>query len=51
MFTEIISRTKVRNGVYATKYINGNINIQGQLYVMYSVTDAIRDWRRKNPKY
>jgi hypothetical protein len=51
MFSEIVSRTKVRNGVYATKYMNGTIEIQGQKYLMYSLSDAIKNWRKKNPKF
>lgn len=50
LFAEPVSSTKVRNGVYAHKYPNGVINIQGEKYVGYSIREAISKWRRDNPK-
>ena len=47
----IVSKTKVRNGIYAYKYSNGTINIEGQKYLYYSVKDAIALWRGKNKKF
>lgn len=47
LFDTPLSKTKVRAGVYAYKYRNGTINIDGQKYVGYSVKDAIRLWRKK----
>ncbi|MBP7845826.1 MAG: hypothetical protein KA007_00110 [Candidatus Pacebacteria bacterium] len=49
LFSTPISTTKVRNGVNAYKYSNGVININGSKYLMMSVTDAVKIWRRNNP--
>lgn len=49
LFATPISKTKVRKGVYAYKYHNGCINIEGEKFFDYSVTDAIKIWRSKNP--
>lgn len=49
LFDTPISSTKVRKGVYAHKYRTGVINIQGSLYVDYSIKDAVKIWRSKNP--
>ena len=46
----VLSTKKVRNGVYAYRLINGGIEIQGELYLGYSMTDSIKLWRRKNKK-
>ncbi len=43
-----VSKTKVRNGVYAYKYADGWIFIGSQRYLYYSVKDAIKIWRSKN---
>jgi hypothetical protein len=48
LFSTPISKTKVRNGIYAYKYPNGVININGEKYVLYSIKDAIKRWRSKN---
>jgi hypothetical protein len=48
LFSTPISKTKVRNGIYAYKYPNGCINISGQQYWFYSIKDAIKIWRSKN---
>jgi hypothetical protein len=48
MFSTPLSKTKVRNGLYAYKYRNGCINIAGQKYFDYSVRDAIKLFRQKN---
>lgn len=48
LFNTPISKTKVRNGVYAYKYSNGVININGEKYLEYSIKDAIKKWRSKN---
>jgi len=47
LFNTPISKTKVRNGVYAYKYFNGCININGEKYFDYSIKDAIKHWRNK----
>jgi YHS domain-containing protein len=51
LFESPISKTKVRNGIFAYKYRNGCINIEGEKYFFYSIKDAIKDWRSKNPKH
>lgn len=48
--TPILSK-KVRKGVWAHKYRTGVINIMGQLYCDYSMTEAIKLWRKKYPAY
>jgi|APGre2960657404_1045060.scaffolds.fasta_scaffold39569_3 hypothetical protein len=45
LFATPISATKVRNGIFALKYPNGCININGQKYFGYSVKQAIKIWR------
>ena len=47
--TPILAR-KVRNGVTAYKYPNGIININGQKFVFYSMTEAIKIWRSKHKR-
>lgn len=48
LFENLISKTKVRNGIYAYKYRNGTININGEKFMFYSVTEAIKIWRSRN---
>lgn len=48
IFSEAIKQKKVRNGVYAYLYLNGCINIEGQKYFGFSMTEAIKNWRNKN---
>jgi len=48
LFATPISKTKVRNNVYAYKYPNGVININGEKFQFYSIKDAIKIWRSKN---
>ncbi len=50
LFDTPIAEVKVREGIYARKYRNGTINIDGTKYVLYSMTDAIKKWRKDNPK-
>jgi hypothetical protein len=50
LFDTPLTKTKVRNGVYAYKYRNGVININGSRYLMMTVKEAISIWRRNNPK-
>jgi len=47
LFNTPISRTKVRNGIYACKYANGTINIDGKKYVGYSIKEAIKIYRHE----
>ncbi len=48
LFNTPIRKRKVRNGIYAYQYSNGTININGSKYLFYSLTDAIRAWRKAN---
>lgn len=48
LFNTPIARRKVRNGIYAYKYSNGTININGTKFLFYSMTDAIKAWRKAN---
>ena len=46
----ILKKKKVRNGVIA--YVTqGGINIDGQSYFCYSLTEAIAKFRRDYPAY
>lgn len=49
LFDTPIKEKKVRNGVTAYQYKNGTININGKKYVMYSMTEAIKKFRKDNP--
>jgi hypothetical protein len=49
LFDTPIKAKKVRNGIIAYQYRNGVININGQKYVMYSMTDAIRKFCKDFP--
>jgi hypothetical protein len=50
LFDTPIAARKVRAGVTAYKYRNGTININGQKFVFYSMTEAIKRWRSKNKR-
>jgi hypothetical protein len=50
LFASPIRSGKIRKGVWYHQYSNGNINIMGELYVMYSIKDAVKKWRNKNKK-
>lgn len=49
LFATPVSVRKVRKGIYAYKYPNGVININGSKYQFWSMNDAIKLWRSKNP--
>lgn len=49
LFQEPIKKTKVRKNVYAYKYPNWCINIEWYKYYFYSMAEAIKLWRHKNP--
>jgi hypothetical protein len=49
LFDTPVRTKKVRNGVTAFQYRNGTININGQKYAMYSMTEAIRKFRKDFP--
>jgi len=48
LFEKPIHSVKVRSGVYAHKYRNGTININGTKFLMHSMTSAIKAWRSNN---
>lgn len=48
LFSTPIKTKKVRNGVYAYQYANGTININGIKYLCYSMTEAIKQYRKTN---
>ena len=45
----VLSKTKVRNGVYALRLQHGSIEIKGELFMFYTMREAISIWRRNNP--
>jgi len=49
LFSTPVSQGKVRNDVYWNKYPNGVINIDGVQYHGYSISEAIRKFRREYP--
>lgn len=49
LFDTPVREKKVRNGIIAYQYRNGTININGQKYLYYSLTDAIRKFRKDFP--
>ena len=48
LFSTPISAVKVRKGIYAFRYPNGCINIEGEKYFGYSIKEAIKLWRQKH---
>jgi hypothetical protein len=50
LFETPIRSKKVRSGIYAHAYRSGTININGQKYLGYSMSEAIRLWRKKKLK-
>lgn len=50
LFDTPIASKKVRKDVTAYRYRNGTININGEKFIFYSMTDAIKLWRQKNKK-
>lgn len=51
LFNPPLSKRKVRNGIYAYKYNTGVINICGEKYIGYSMTEAIKLFRKKYPAH
>lgn len=49
LFESPIRIKKVRSGVVARQYANGTININGEKYIGWSMTDAIALHRKKFP--
>jgi hypothetical protein len=50
LFESPIREKQVRVDVVAYQYRNGIINIAGEKYSGYSMTEAIKIWRSKNRK-
>lgn len=50
LFSTPIKSKKVRDGVYAHMYSNGVINIDGMKFLCYSMTDAIKLWKKQNKR-
>ena len=48
LFETQIRKRKVRNGIYAYQYRNGTIKIGGTKYLFYTISDAIKAWRKAN---
>jgi hypothetical protein len=49
LFESPVKAKRVRRGIVAYQYINGTIVINGQKYVMYSMTEAISKFRKNFP--
>ena len=49
LFNTPTSRTKVSAGVYAYRYANGTINIEGKKYIGYSIKEAIKLFKNTKP--
>lgn len=49
LFDMPIKQKEVRKGIIAYQYRNGVINIDGTKFLEYSMTEAIKRWRQKNP--
>ena len=47
--TPIVAEKKVRKNVIAYKFRSGIVEINGMRYFFYSMTDAIKQWRKDNP--
>lgn len=48
LFENPLSATKVRNGIFAYRYRNGLILIDGQKFYGYTIKQAIQLYRNKN---
>lgn len=49
LFDSPIKSKKVRKGITAHQYKNGTININGIKYIDYSMTEAIKRFRKNYP--
>lgn len=49
LFETPIREKEVRKNIIAYQYRNGTININGQKYCMYSMSEAIRQFRKNFP--
>lgn len=50
IFAMTAKKKEVRKGVIAYQYRNGQINIDGKKYLGYSMTGAIKEYRKTFPK-
>jgi hypothetical protein len=46
LFSTPIKSVKVKDGIYAHKYPNGVININGHKYMYYSMREAIKLYKK-----
>ena len=51
LFSTPVKIGKVRKNVNYALFGNGMIVIEGQQFVMYSISEAKRVWCKKNPAY
>jgi len=51
LFETPIKSKKVRKGITAYQYKNGTVNINGNKYAMYSLSEAIGKYRKDFPSY
>ena len=47
LFSTPIKSIEVENGIYAYQYPNGVININGCKYMYYSMTEAIKLYKKR----
>ena len=47
--TPIVAEKKVRKNVIAYKFRSGVVEINGMRFFFYSMTQAIKKWRKDNP--
>jgi hypothetical protein len=47
--TPIVAEKKVRKNVIAYKFRSGIVEINGMRFFFYSMTQAIKKWRKDNP--
>jgi len=48
LFSTPIKSVKVKDGIYAHQYPNGVININGCKYMCYSMTEAIKLYKKND---
>jgi len=49
LFATPIKSKEIRKGIFAHKYPNGNINIMGKIYSMFTFSEAINAYKKENP--
>jgi hypothetical protein len=50
LFETPIRSGKIRKDVYYHQYRNGTININGEKFLLYSIKEAVKIWRKNNAK-